>query len=115
MINKNADRLACFLDPSSPSRVRIPQNLKITKFCNLQPEAEVENYEFGGNRIKVFSILHSSFGENYFLSKQRKRENEKREKEKERERRKREKERLFSPDLVFVPDFIGPKIGSNFQ
>ena len=81
----------------------------------MQPEAEVENYEFGGNLIKVFSILHSSFGENYFLSKQRKRENEKREKEKERERRKREKERLFSPDLVFVPDFIGPKIGSNFQ
>ena len=89
----------------------------------MQPEAEVENYEFGGNRIKVFSILHSSFGENYFLSKQRKRgyeerEKEKereREKEKERERRKREKERLFSPDLVFVPDFIGPKIGSNFQ
>ena len=81
----------------------------------MQPEAEVENYEFGGNRIKAFSILHSSFGENYFLSKQRKRENEKREKEKERERRKREKERLFSPDLVFVPDFIGPKIGSNFQ
>ena len=48
--------------------------------------------------------------------KNRKRERyEEREKEKERERRKREKERLFSPDLVFVPDFIGPKIGSNFQ